>query len=574
MMFSYDDYLEDSAKALCITVSFRGTNKAAIQTDNALGAGIAAQGPHHVAPPWIDWGYTMLLVLDGVTADPYIQIQVWKCYEWGRHGLFPIEQPEADIVYNRTWSYPGVLIIDSDVSLWMVWNATHLNYFASVGGTQYNICSYILEPNQLPYFKLGRCHQEWGPIHLPGTVKFFQFPGAWSVYPIGMGWLSHLSQPCFMKTSETIWRTVDFAYSVHGSEAWLDNTMTWGGANYDGVNAHYFYEPPIYPFRWCEFGHVLFYPTYDGSTLPTDTLLWDPAALSGGGCPFVYTWDGESFVKDNNLLPAAQTSNGTDVADYYRLEQTLVPILRGTTQSLYCLQIREFEHEHDYFDQVKLLSVDHSPDVHVAATLSGDILTYRNPSPPTSAIDENGNSVLASVNASDEQYYQSHNGSYVTMTFANRDPTNGVKLVIRSDEDPIMKSPVYVQAKDSAGEWNTIATFHTRTYWATDIIDMASCLPDGEGELKVRFYFVSSDKIDYVGLDVTPQAEVRVNQAVLLLALHSTQGNVTALLAHDDQSYAELVPRTQMQLFFLMSNINSQERTFILCAEGHYTKID
>lgn len=50
---------------------------------------------------------------------------------------------------------------------------------------------------------------------------------------------------------------------------------------------------------------------------------------SYGGCPFVYTWNGSDYVIDNNLLPYSETSGGTDVQDYYRLEQTPVPKYEG-----------------------------------------------------------------------------------------------------------------------------------------------------------------------------------------------------------------------------------------------------
>jgi len=91
----------------------------------------------------------------------------------------------------------------------------------------------------------------------------------------------------------------------------------------------------------------------------------------GGGCPYVYAWNGEHYVMDNNLLPASEISNGADVEDYYRLEQLLLPTHQGTVRSVYSLQIREFEHEHDYFDQVKLLAVDYDSDVNVVVTPDG-----------------------------------------------------------------------------------------------------------------------------------------------------------------------------------------------------------
>jgi hypothetical protein len=296
----------------------------------------------------------------------------------------------------------------------------------------------------------------------------------------------------------------------------------------------------------------------------------------GGGCPYVYVWDGQCYVMDNNLLPASEISDG-DVEDYYKLEQSLVPAYQGTALSLYSLQIREFEHEHDYFNQVKLLAVDHSSNVNVAVSPYGEILTYGNPVPPVCAVDEASIDVLSQLSSVDGNYYQGYNGSHITLTFAPTDVSNGVKLVIREEDPtgpPLLKCPVYVQVLNATEDWNTIATFHTRTYWATAIINMTGYLPDPEGNLRVRLCFVSNDKIDYISLDTTPQASIEVHQAFLLSAFHSTQGNVKPLLMKNDQTYAELIPGERIQLAFRLQNNQNEERTFILYTEGHYHTIE
>lgn len=297
----------------------------------------------------------------------------------------------------------------------------------------------------------------------------------------------------------------------------------------------------------------------------------------GGSCPYVSTWNGTRYMLDNNILPASETSNGADVEDYYKLESSLVPTYEGRLFSFYSLQISEFEHEHSYLDQVKLLAVDHPPDVNVAVSPYGEILTYSNPAPPISAVDEDGIDMLSQLNSIDENYYQGYNGSHITLTFAPTDVSNGVKLVIREDGPigpPLLKCPVYVQVLNATGDWNTVAIFHTRTYWATDIINLTGYLPDPEGNLKVRLCFVSNDKIDYVGLDTTPQASVKTYEANLTSAIHSTQGNVKPLLMKNDQTYAELIPGRRILLTFLLQNNRNEERTFILYTEGHYITIE
>jgi len=317
---------------------------------------------------------------------------------------------------------------------------------------------------------------------------------------------------------------------------------------------------------------------YYGNNSITVTMTADHSLTAyfytGGGCPHIATWNGTGYQLDNNILPASEMSNGADVEDYYMLEQPLVPTYQGTTFSLYSMQIREFEHEHDYLDQVKLLAVDHSSNVNVAVSPYGEILTYSNPASAITAVDNDGINVLSQLSSIDGNYYQGYNGSYITLTFAPTDVSNGIKLVIRDDWPPvIVKCPVYVQVLNATQQWNTVATFHTRTYWATDIINMTAYLPDPEGNLKVRLCFVSNDKIDYIGLDTTPQNSFKLHHATLISAIHSSEGNTRWRLLKNDQTYAELTPGQQIQLTFLLPNNQNEERTFILYTEGHYSTI-
>jgi len=289
----------------------------------------------------------------------------------------------------------------------------------------------------------------------------------------------------------------------------------------------------------------------------------------GGGCPYVATWNGTGYVLDNSILPDSEMSSGRDVKDYYKLEQPLVPTLQDTKRSIYSLKICEFEHEHDYIDQAQLLAVDHPDDVNVAVTSTGEILTYKKPASPISAKSNDGTNVLPLLNAADGKYYQGYNGSYVTLTFAATDVSAGAKLVVRADDYSI-KCPIYVQVINATGQWNTVASFDTRSNWATDIINMTGLLPDAEGNLRVRLLFVSTDEIDYVGLDTTPQANIQVHEATLLSAFSSSQGDVTRLLKADDEKYAELVPGQQILLTFMLPTERNSQRTLILYAEGHY----
>lgn len=292
------------------------------------------------------------------------------------------------------------------------------------------------------------------------------------------------------------------------------------------------------------------------------------------GCPFVYVWNGSDFVLDNNLLPRSATSNGAEVEDYYRLEQDLVPFYEGCFNSYYSLRIGEFQQEHSYLDEVDLFAVDHATDVSVAVSPTGDILTYQSPYVPISAVDENNASWLDELSSIDGNYYESYNGSFLVLNFGEVNSSDA-KFIIRSDpppDGPPTKTSIHIQVLNSSESWVDVVSIIPRTYWSTDIIDLSDYLPT-DGELVVRLYFTDNHRVDFVGLDMTPQAEIDVEDANLLWAYHSSEGAVTAALRSDDDVYAELVPVQQIILLFSAAKPVAEARTFIFYVKGYYYTI-
>ena len=259
------DYLggnqtEGSASAVRVTVSFRGSNQSVIQSDNWLMAGIAAQGPDSVYGGCnaIDWGYTFGLWVAPYLPQPHFYAQVFEGHEWVN--CLP---GYVKSICSWTSTVPNITI-NSNVTLIMQWTEETLDYSVEVDGVYWPLYSYTPNETALHYFMTGTVGRSWGGLPLPNTVKFLQFFGAWSNYNIGdIGWHSYLSHPGYI-AGEASWTDVSFAYSTDGLNSYWDNTLGWGGATYDNVNANYSYQ------------HVHFYPSSDGTTLEPDTLLWSP----------------------------------------------------------------------------------------------------------------------------------------------------------------------------------------------------------------------------------------------------------------------------------------------------------
>lgn len=293
-----------------------------------------------------------------------------------------------------------------------------------------------------------------------------------------------------------------------------------------------------------------------------------------GGCPFVCPWNGTSYVADNNLLPGSEQSHGTDVGDYYMLEQPLVPAYAGQYLSTYPLRISEFENEHSYLDQVRLTAVDASNDTKVAVTPTGEILTYQHPQPPIMAIDQNGKDWYEPLSFIDGNRYQSKVGDCLNLYFGSVSARNA-KLVLREDPIRPIKDSIHVQLLMLNGSWIQIADIPGRENMSTDILDLSGYVQTASTPLEVRLYFTAVHRVDFVGLDTTPQTKVKISPALLISAVHSVDGNVWPQLILADGNYAQLTPGQQITLTFLLPSANSaQTRTFVLFVKGHYFTIN
>jgi hypothetical protein len=296
-----------------------------------------------------------------------------------------------------------------------------------------------------------------------------------------------------------------------------------------------------------------------------------------GGCPYVYTWNGFSYKKDNNILPASEIDNGTDTKDYYKLEQSLVPLFRAQQTSVYSLQIREFENEHDYIDQVKLKAIDHSENVDIAVTSNGEILTYQQPNSPLTCTDNNGidrSSEISTMNGNisdPNTYFQGCQDDWLLLGFGRVTAANA-KLIIRDDQK-CMDVCINVQMRDTNGGWWTVEVLHPRSYWSMEAVNLTAYLPEN-GSFFVRLLWTAPHRLDYVGLDTSAPAQTTVSTARPILAVHSTTGDVTAKLLYDDENCVELVNGQQITLAFILpNNVQGTKRDFVFYTNGYYYTI-
>lgn len=294
----------------------------------------------------------------------------------------------------------------------------------------------------------------------------------------------------------------------------------------------------------------------------------------GGGSPFLNTFNGLGWYLDNNLMPAAEHSNSQDVTDHYLVQQPLKEV-----SGKYVLKISEFESAHNFVDQVRLLTVDHSADHKVAVSPTGQVLTYVNPVPAQTATTYKGTDITELLSKPDEVYYQQWQGDSVLLNYSNVPGTGSAKLLIRSDpvgcQPACVKSWFDVSLMAYDGTWVNVADVFPRKFWSYDIIDLGPFLSSTGQHIVVKISFDNAQghRIDFAGLDTSAPRPVKVTESRLTTAVHSTLGDVTTSVARNDGVYVGIVPGEYMVMTFRATSQKEAARDFVFVVNGHYLPI-
>ena len=137
-----------------------------------------------------------------------------------------------------------------------------------------------------------------------------------------------------------------------------------------------------------------------------------------GSCPYIYTWNGERFEFLSDCLwaaPIGLVQATGDMAPTREWEYLLIPGDRLKPRNeKYVLQLTEELWEAAYFDEVKLVAVDHPGDVSIFTNekvgspemAAHRIHTVKSPRLPLSARDGLGRDLLPGLTAMDGDYVQ------------------------------------------------------------------------------------------------------------------------------------------------------------------------
>ena len=131
-------------------------------------------------------------------------------------------------------------------------------------------------------------------------------------------------------------------------------------------------------------------------------------------CPLLYAWNGEKFTFLSDVLGVAPLGelapDGTRLKPYPE-ELVRLPGELHARNGEYVFQLTDELREVDYFDQVRLLAVDHpaseeiyANEIYSSTPTAPELYAVRNERLPVSATDDRGNNVLPLVSSEDDRY--------------------------------------------------------------------------------------------------------------------------------------------------------------------------
>lgn len=141
-----------------------------------------------------------------------------------------------------------------------------------------------------------------------------------------------------------------------------------------------------------------------------------------GSCPYIYTWNGEQFEFFSDCLWAAPLGLIQATGDMAPTREWEYLLISGdqlkARDGRYVMQLTEELWEAAYFDEVKLMAVDHPADVSIFTNekvgspemAAHRIHTVKTPRLPVSAIDGLGRDLLPGLMAQDQDYVQPFKG--------------------------------------------------------------------------------------------------------------------------------------------------------------------
>lgn len=293
--------------------------------------------------------------------------------------------------------------------------------------------------------------------------------------------------------------------------------------------------------------------------------------VCGGGCPFVYTWNGNAWVEDNNILPQSQDEAilGQDVIDYYQLYTE--PKLESTPLGdRYLLSVGEFEEEKSYIDQLQLLVIDHSPDSYITVDDDGEIIQFVKPAYFASA-ELDTVDVYKQLQSLDNNPVEISESETLSLTFEDvSNNTENWLLLVAHSINAKEKIAGNILTKRNGIE-STFNSFRLRENPTYQWVIVPQC---STNTLQVDINWEVGAEADYAELSRKVNLPFTVYTPSLIKAEHTVLGVITSTIVASDGNHATLNNGDMITLEFDAPALDpTMVRSFVFVSKGRYEHI-
>lgn len=247
-----------------------------------------------------------------------------------------------------------------------------------------------------------------------------------------------------------------------------------------------------------------------------------------GSCPYIYTWNGERFEFFSDCLwaaPIGLVQATGDMAPTREWEYLMIPGEQlKPKDDRYVIQLTEELWEAAYFDEVKLVAVDHPADVSIFTNekvgspqmAAHRIHTVKNARQFKSITDSRGRDLLPGLRAQDQDYVQAFEGRVLqglvdewTMEFdpgslsENGEVPKDIRLFLIGwvfptntslnhaiVQDPSLDPPAppSLEVQGADGEWTVASPFIGFPSGKTKamVVDLSGLLPTPTSKFRIR----------------------------------------------------------------------------------------
>ena len=280
-------------------------------------------------------------------------------------------------------------------------------------------------------------------------------------------------------------------------------------------------------------GSVMYATTADAGSTPTRAA----GALRPSSCPLIFAWDGSKFFYETEVggltinLPPGATANQAIPVPLGGTFYHLLPHAKHDPEKGIEIRLRETVGEITYFDEAKLILVDHPEGSEVWS--SGDESTnewgyvkpftiYSGTAPrlPISATDRVGTNVLQQLSKADNWpapvIVGSFDNEYV-LDFKEITAPEHAKLIVEGWSSYLYRAPKDVQpmieAEVADGSWVEVTKFGAPYGdFKAVVVDLAGKLPAGAHRLRLTLGMEAGARwvIDRVRLDESAPVDIKL----------------------------------------------------------------